>query len=225
MTPTTITLSQVVRFLRAQAPSGGSLYIRSLVRGLETRYGFLQSPNKLEDYDISKGLTFLHGEFQGRFVIDRFQVFENGILTQSKVETETLEEFVGDAANWAQEELGLKVVVPETGAKRNYVSNVVFKLDFEINEKFQKFSGVASAISQFLRSYGTFPQAVYGVNGLSMYCDLTAVPTPQPVAFTFERRAGQPFSENLYFSSAPLTTSHHFAVLEMMETILRSDAT
>ena len=35
---------------------------------------------RLEEFDLAKGVTFLHGYFENKIVVDRFQVFRNGML-------------------------------------------------------------------------------------------------------------------------------------------------
>jgi hypothetical protein len=59
----------------------------------------------LADYDLSKGVTFLHGFFNNR-VIDRFQVFSNGILAEAKLDTDECDRFLDDLLKWITERGG-----------------------------------------------------------------------------------------------------------------------
>jgi hypothetical protein len=59
----------------------------------------------LADYDLSKGVTFLHGFFNNR-VIDRFQVFSNGILAEAKLDTNECDRFLDDLLKWITERGG-----------------------------------------------------------------------------------------------------------------------
>jgi hypothetical protein len=52
--------------------------------------------------------------------------------------------------------------------------------------------------------------------GVIVYVDATQVRIT-PGKFTIERRAEVPFSENIYFSSAPLGTSLHLELVERFE--------
>ena len=77
-----IILSQAIRFGKVTGIGGGVIYGLNLAKACEERYGFLQAPRVLADYDLNKGITFLHGYFD-KVVIDKLQVFPNGNLGRS----------------------------------------------------------------------------------------------------------------------------------------------
>src|SRR5580704_219542 len=166
MNITNITLSQAVRFMKLQAPRGGNVYILRIVRGLEERYGFLRSPRSIDEYNFANGVTFEQGDFLGQFSIDRFQVYENGLLAQAKVTTDALDELLDDVINWAMAELRINVDNP-SGTMRGYISNLEFQCNLQIYEKFSQFTEVGKMLSTYVRGYG-YNVSDYGVSGISM---------------------------------------------------------
>ena len=217
----TITISQAARFVRFQAPRGGNVHVLSLIRGLQGRYGFLQAPSKLEEYNYATGITFLQGDFREQFSIDRFQVFENGLAAMaSKVDTAALDEFIDDVISWARDDMGVKQDTPKA---RSYLSNLEFESDFSLDHCFGLMADVGRAVSSTVAGYGFENVGQYGLSSIAFNYDTTLSMPPHATSFSFERRAGRRFSENVYFSSAPLSTADHIEILTMMERLLTND--
>jgi hypothetical protein len=215
-----IAISQSIRFVKAMQPPPASemIYIRDAVRGIEERYGFLQAPRMVEDYDLKKGVTFLSGRYNREISIDRFIVYEGGVLCESKFPTETCDEFLDDVFKWAKESMGIAVERLElTG--RLYLSNVEIRSEAKIDSKFARFAALGRQIAESLRSYGQQPSE-FSVSQFSLHCDVSNMEVPRTTAFSFDRRAGHPYSSGLYFSSAPLQTKDHLIVLRELENIL-----
>jgi hypothetical protein len=100
-----IIVGNVIRLGKVSGPGGGTVYGLNLSKACEERYGFLQAPRVLADYDLSKGVTFLHGHFDHR-VIDKFQVFSNGIVAEAKLDTDECDRFLDDVLKWITERGG-----------------------------------------------------------------------------------------------------------------------
>jgi hypothetical protein len=205
-----VLFSQVIRILKISGPGGGSIYGLNLTKACEARYGFLEAPRVLADYDLSKGVTFLHGYFHGRFVIDKFQVFGNGVLVEAKVRTDECEEFIDDVIEWVMAHGGIEIDASET--KSFYVSQVEVELIAALSEAFSKFRDFGHQVSNVIRSYGHILPDME-VSALVLSAD--------PVAqFKIERREGAAPNACLYFCAAPLRTADHLGLLENVETIL-----
>ena len=129
-----VLLGRAIRLMRISGPGGGEIYGINLARACEARYGFLQSPRTLEEFDLTKGVTFLHGYFQNRIVIDRFQVFQNGMLAEAKINTDECDAFLDDAVEWVKKEGGIGAI-EETGSPRFYSSNLEVQGSFSLAEK------------------------------------------------------------------------------------------
>lgn len=198
-----------------------------VVSGFRERYGFLEVPTTVAGYDASKGVTFRHGKFrvrtsvsaQGRvseeIVIDQLQVFNDGLVVNTKAYVEDADLFIDDVISWATSAFGYNIL-DDPPMQRAYASQVEIYFEGSLPPLFEKISILNKRITTALTSYGKTPPS-YEVSGFSLHCDTTKLLAPIPSAFTFERRTQHPFTSNIYFSSAPLNTSDHLKVLEELE--------
>ena len=212
-----IHFSQSVRFLNTASPTRGNIYGVALLRAFEERYGFLQGPRTVADFDSTKGIVFLHGFFRDNIVIDRFQIFNDGVVCETKAPVEQADSFIEDALKWAAEEVKLEVGV-EKG--RIYNSHIVVHSSVQIEKKFQLFSEFGSRIAKAIASYGGRNLTDFKLAGLRFFYDGSSLPTPKPTPFSFERRDGQPHDSGLYYSMAPLRSEDHLTLLKELESLL-----
>src|SRR6266851_3210694 len=101
-------LNQSVRLLTQvstlPAPIGRPELMR-LIRDLELRYGFLQSPRLVADYNLETGITFLEGQFEKTW-IKKLSVHGNGLLVEAETSTDIIDNFIDDLMLWANEQFG-----------------------------------------------------------------------------------------------------------------------
>ncbi|MGX1354546.1 hypothetical protein AB7M49_008171 [Bradyrhizobium elkanii] len=186
-----------------------------LIRGLQDKYGFVQVPLTVADLDFAKGVTFLRGYYKGH-IIEKLALYENGLLCEAMTDNSICDEFVSEVLGWAANEH--KIPLSETGVKA-FVSQLEVTTDINPSSAFQKINPIGTQLARALISYGqTVPN--YTVNGIRMHYDSADTPLPRPPEFIFERRAGQPYSTNEFFSSAPLTTKDHMHILVELEKLL-----
>lgn len=215
---TAIGLSQAIRLVPDATAPNPRMHILDVVKGLECRYHFLQVPRTLPEYDATKGITFLQGTFSG-FTIEKFQIYTNGVLVEGKERrTPDLDAFLEDSADWAAKEFGVELDRWRT-APRGYLSNIEIQSDAPLFDWFNQLSGLGDQITDVLHTYRQTPPR-YRVSEFHMHADLTGIGLPHPTEFMLARRAGHPYSDNLYFSSAPLSTPDHLGILERLEKIL-----
>ncbi len=70
-----------------------------------------------------------------------------------------------------------------------------------------------------MAKYGTeVPE--YDSFGFTLHSDMSTATVLKPAVFRFERRANDPFELGLFYSTAPLMTADHLAVLEKIEKLL-----
>jgi hypothetical protein len=207
-----ILLSQAVRIAKVTGAGGGAVYGLGLAKACEERYGFLQAPRVLADYDLSKGVTFLHGYFEQRFVVDKFQVFENGLLAEAKVDTDECDKFLDDVFKWS-EGAGIVIELSTTPPQKLYLSQIEVQSNISLNNSFAKVAPLGKQISDIQRGYGQIIPDLE-VSGLSLG---TAGDAP---SFKFERREGPSVPPDLYFASSRLRTKDHIKMLEALETLL-----
>lgn len=105
-------------------------------------------------------------------------------------------------------------------ARKEYLSSVVVIFERSIEQTIKELGAIQEIIN---RAVGAQSVGPFGFERMTFGPDLTAVPVTRINAvqgFVLERRASHPFSENRYFSSAPLKTSAHFETLEKIGSIV-----
>jgi hypothetical protein len=170
----------------------------------------------LADYDLSKGVTFLHGFFNNR-VIDRFQVFSNGILAEAKLDTNECDRFLDDLLKWITERGGVEFT-PINPMSRFYNSQLEIQSDIELGRSFPTLAPLGQQIAEILRGYGqTMPD--YELSGLTF-----GATQNDTMGFRFEGREGPNVPRGIFFSQARLRTSDHLRMLEALEGLLKTSA-
>lgn len=211
-----IDLGQAVRFV----PIGGlqgKLYGPNLARPFEHRYGFLQGPQTVEQWDINKGVAFRHGVFEG-ILIEKFTLFPDGVVCETKVDTKIADKFIDDALAWAREAGGFPI--PEA-VSRGYVSRIIVHMDVALDKAVAGLVEFGKEAAKTVRSYGRHGvREDYGVAGLHFSMEATVQNAAAPPPFLFERAVNQPYSDGRYFSSAPLSTADHLQLLGTLERAL-----
>jgi hypothetical protein len=180
-----ILFSQVIRIFNISGLGGGEIYGLNLSKALESRYG-------------------------NRFVIDRFQVYGNGILVEAKISTDECEAFLDDVTEWTRKEGGIEI--DEKIQRTFYTSQIEAHLSAPLSDAFPKLNAFGQKISDCMRSYGhILPDLT--LSGLTISSDAAT-------AFRIEGREGSTPETKLYFCVAALRTSDHIRFLEEAETIL-----
>lgn len=210
--------AQAVRFVQSgELPDDKKVPLYTVIKRLQERYFFVQVPTKADEIDFTKGVTFLAGLFDNR-PIDKFQIFQRGVLCEGKVSTDHCDKFIDDLLAFTIE-LGLPIS-KQTAPDRAYFSSMELYMDGDF-AKATRFSSLESVLLEKFHSYDhTTP--VYPVIGFKMGVDTTLATIPIPTDFAFERRAGQAFSESLYASWGPFRTQDHLEILSIIERMMTS---
>ena len=204
--------AQAIRFGTLKPSKSNSLYGRNLVRAFEEKYGFLESPKTVADFDVSKGITFLHGFFENRVVIEKAVLYYNGIVIETKSTTDDCVSIIADIIAWANQNANFIFEV-DLAMPKLYLSHFEVEVGINLQGISKKFQMLSDTIDKCMISYGEVGRK-YKCSSLTFQLDpASGGPTP----FKFERRAHQPFGSNLYFSSAPLRTQDHLDLLELLE--------
>jgi hypothetical protein len=207
-------LSQAVRLGALSGKNGGSFYGLNIVKQCEQRYGFLQSPKILADYDLTNGVTFLHGNFNDRFVIDRFSVYGNGFFAEAKVGTSECEEFLDDVMKWGSE-LGSFKFTADVNAPKLFLSNIEVRSSVSLANSLPKISAFGKEIANTMRSYGHITPD-WALAGLAFG---NGGPN-DATSFKFEQRELSPVQSDIFFSSARMRTADHLRILDILEKLL-----
>ena len=182
------------------------------------RYGFLKLPEKLEDFlDEQKGIQFGFGRWDGT-VINQLALYAHGIAVETAASTDISEKILHDVLKWGANTLNINYH-QDMIKRKAYVSGLLFSTDVSLNALHPKLRGIGERLSSSVAdSLGhVFP---YEVTGVFFGYDTTHTKPNAPI-FTIERRADVPFTENKYFSTAPLPTEEHLKLLKDFETSLK----
>lgn len=209
-----IMASQAIRYVTTEDTQYERQSPVPFIRQFEDRYGFAQVPHTLEELNLKTGVSFLRGYFRGK-IIDKLQLYENGLLCEAKENNSVCDDFLNDVFDWLPKQLNR---VLKQGEPRAYLSQVEVTSEIDLASTFGKLSSAGGLISDLLNAYGQKTDT-YIVNGFKMHYDVEGKPLPRGLEFIFERRAGELYSKNTYFSSAPLRTDDHLNVLEKIEAI------
>jgi len=212
-----ISFGQAIRFMKVAPSTGQTIYGKRLASAFEEKYGFLEGPKVVADFDTGKGVTFLHGFFQGTTVIEKAVIYNDGMIVEAKADTDLCDQFIDDAVEWASENANIKFI-QDNEHPRLYLSHLVVEDEIGITKLFSKLSTVGSELSRILESYGDVKRVIEPI-GFAMQSDIAE--RAGPVPFKFERRSGVQFSANLYYSSAPVRTIDHLELLKKLESILK----
>lgn len=206
--------SQVARLGKISGIGGGAIYGVHLSKSCEERYGFLQGPRVLADYDLGKGVTFLHGYFDNRFVIDKFQVFENGLFAEARIDSDNLDAFLDDVTNWISETGGM-TFERDLQAHQIYESKLEIETSADLKQAFKTFMPIGRQIADVLRGYKMVTPD-WEPAGISF----GTVGAGDAASFKFERREGNNVPHDVFFAAAHMRTKDHLKILESLEAIM-----
>ena len=151
-------------------------------------------------------------------MIDRLIIYTYGIVVDIRSSTQESQRLLEEAFEWGSKELGL-VYKPTMIKRWQYASQVIFRSDFHLTEISPAVQTSAQKLAERISAI-TGEKLSYELTVLAI--DYDQVARKHPLGrFSIQRRDNTPFSENKYFSEAPLQTDDHIALLEQFEADLR----
>jgi hypothetical protein len=194
----------------------GEMSTQDITAEIVKRYKFQKFPKTLEDFKEARektGLEFETGRIGSR-VIHKLTIWDTLITVETRSNTDDSKQITDEILLWAADKLGL-AYKPGMITHWAYVSDITFYSDVPILDASPPLKAVAEKTSRALSDIWQEPIQYYPIN-LSAGHDPTA--RKQGIApFTITRRAESKFSENKYFSEAPLPTDMHIAFLKEFE--------
>ena len=192
----------------------------SVLALIAQRYNFSIVPTTTTREDMNKnGLVFGMGHFQHagqHFVVTDFAIYSDGLASVAE-KSEWAVAFLEDVVAWVKAEFGFREV--SSGIRKLFHSTVVVDFDTPPSKLVQGFNRIADFISS--RAITVFPdKKPMDFARLDFETDKRALAGQVMVPkFTLERRQGVDFSQERYFSAAPMTTADHLATLEEIERV------
>ena len=196
----------------------GKVFYPDLVKAIVARYNFQKFPEKLEDFDESKGVTFTSGRL-GDSVIEQVAIYTYGIVLNTRVSTQESKRLLEEALQWGSTELGL-VYKPSMIRRWQYSSQVTFYSKVPLTGVHSALQRLADGVTKGVTE-ATGENLKYELTSLVIGYDQLARKHALG-GFSIQRRDNTPFSDNKYFSDAPLPTDVHIKLLEQFEADLSS---
>jgi hypothetical protein len=190
---------------------------------IKRRYHFDVGPQVNQQAGLMAGFQSGRLSRKGRSIpIDQLnityidaRVTSIGVLT--KRSTDDGVAFLDDLMTWAKRKYRLDVT--ET-FPTFYHSQLEVVFDVPLNKGFPNLQSLGQTVQRLLTKYG-IDGPEYEPTSITMFIDTLNKQPPVPTPFAIERRVGSRFSENKFYSQAPLTTSDHLVVLKQFEKYLR----
>jgi hypothetical protein len=199
-----------------RSPEG--VYLPQFVSAIAARYAFLNVPKDFAE-TMKSGAKFETGRFftdEKEFAIKELAIYADGIICDA-YHSKYADFVLDDLAVWAKETFGLKERISPT--RRTYTSAIVCIFDRAVESGLGKLSGLCEMLSRALNEANGWNYQ-YNLFRLGFNVDPKAIPHLRSTNFLLERRAQADYSENRYFSVAPLKTDAHIELLRRLETEL-----
>jgi hypothetical protein len=196
----------------------GKVFLPDVVKGLIDRYKFQKFPTTIEEFDISKGIIFEKGKISGK-VIQKFSIFDTLLVVETRSNTTESKEIIEEILTWAAAKFGINYVAGNIN-KNAYVSGLSFYSDVPVLAASALLNTLAARASEALSEI--WQETIhYETVGIALGHDGDA--RKYPIAqFTLTHRVATKFSDNKYYSEAPLPTDLHLALLEEYERGMRA---
>lgn len=196
-------------------PRGISLG-RILFPYLIDTYKFKKYPPLTEALDITKGIVFEEGEFaieeESYPIRITLTIYNDGLVVDTRSSTNHSDALLENTFSQFSEIF--KMPPLQSVMKRKlYVSQVFVSTDKSLELLNPKLKQISKYLDQCFGKDKNFQ-----VGGISFWPDQKDKSSPKP--FTFERTISVPFSENRYYSVAPLQTDKHLELLDKLEKVL-----
>jgi len=209
-----VTLARVLAFVETfDLNPHGTVFYPDLVAKLVEKCRFQKYPQTIQDFDEQKGVEFLSGVWD-RVNVEKLTIYTNGILLDTRVSTAISEGVLAEALDWAKQ-FGIKY---EAGMikRRGYLSSFTFHSDVPLLGATQATSKLAQSVTQITQGRMNL-NVMYEPSRLDFDFERTLTQQIPIAPLTIQRRATTPFSENKYFTEAPLRSEEHFQLIEQFE--------
>lgn len=209
-----ILMSRVLAFVDTAdlRPTSG-LHAPDFVEEVAKQFHFQKYPQTLEEFDIQKGMEFLNGKI-GKRAITKLALWPNIVVIEGRRNSTDCQTMLGEILEWATVKFDLNYS-PEMIRRYAFVSDISFVSDAPILAFSPLLQRIADRTGKAL-SETWKEQVVYELFDLKIGHD-PLIRKWGIAPFQITRRAEHKFSENKYFSEAPLPTDLHIELLEEYE--------
>lgn len=188
--------------------------ILPLVVALIERYKFEKRPDAKSLTEVPTKIVFDVGSFpgtEGYPVYVSLTVHDDGLVVETRSSTQDAERFLRDVFSWLAKDYQLPSI-DELSIRRLYMSEVIVQFARPLQIFNEKFSRFAHSLESGLGESHRRPMKL---TNISFAADPEE--TKRQIALRIEHAANTPFRENKFYSSAPIHTHEHLALLERFE--------
>lgn len=186
---------------------------------IQKRYDFSIGPNAADlvvAREKNQPIKYFQGSFtpkKGAAVGVDLLIYRDGIVADTRSSTADSHAFIDDLLTWSADEFGM---LPHGDIVRHKhsVSDLHVTSEHFLSVLNPKLINFAKTITGSAR----IPGADFELGSIGFWPDQNL--PYQPIPFRFERAQGFAFSENRYYSQAPLETDAHLSLLEKLEDLL-----
>src|SRR3990172_9074804 len=140
-----VILARTVAFLQIEDLNPRNrVSLIDFARAFSQQYKFFKSPQALEDLDLQKGIEFVSGKL-GETNIERFMMFSQGIVVDTKSSTDDSDKILQDALRWTANLVGQDS--PVQIVRKSYMSQLTFYSDLSLPVIHPIFRELASRIT------------------------------------------------------------------------------
>jgi hypothetical protein len=191
----------------------GKIFFPNIISGIVKRFNFQKYPTTPEQFDEVKGIEFHDGQWDG-INVQKLVMYNNGFLVETQSSTGDSETILLASLEWAKDEFGI-TFDPKMIYRRRYLSDLVFSTDAPIIDGFGPIRNLITNLSDMTEA--VLDERLHYA-GLRLDVDFERFQRQAPIApFTIQRRNDYAFSDNTYYSEAPLPTELHVQLLEEYE--------
>lgn len=209
-----ILLSRVLAFIdTAELRPTGGLHAPEFVEEVAKQFQFQKFPQTLEEFNVQKGMEFLTGRV-GKRAIGKLVIWPNVLVIEGRSNTTECKEMLNEILHWAVMKFDLNFS-SEMITRYAFVSDLSFTSEASLLTFDPLLAKIADRVSASLSElwheplhYELFDFKI-GHDPLSRKWGVAP--------FQIARLAEHKFTENKYFSEAPLPTDLHIELLEQYE--------
>jgi hypothetical protein len=195
----------------------GKVFLPDLIKGIAERYKFQKLPIREERGE--KGIVFEEGKI-GNKTIPKLTIFDTIVVLETRSSTTDSKQLIEELLLWVAAKFDV-TYNPGSIKRFAYISDLTFYSDVPLlAAACQPFIDLAAKTSAALTEIWQEPVQYYPANLAVGHDPMARKNGIAP--FVITHRAEAKYSENKYFSEAPLPTDMHIAFLESFETGIRN---
>lgn len=188
-------------------PQGAQIFPDLFLKAIE-RYGFRRYPKPEEFLEAGKSRKFEDGSFmyEGRKFSVSVELWGDGLIADTQHSTDASDAFLADLIQWMGVYLGVKYPSSMT-RKRAYRSELIVYSSRQLAGLCASLNALSDAIHELAGEPVEAAGLIYSSEQKRAF-------------FTFDRRVGEEFEANKFYTAAMTKTAVHIQILQRLGEVL-----